>query len=345
MVCHCTRLQFSVKDCLDCRLNIQIIRSESLQTPMNPGTFAEWFRRQGHTVIRTESSYWVDFGPHVYQAFPYHWLITPTQEELNSFLQQNKLIGLRYSSPIHASGGHISYHVVYEDEFYDISLLSKWGRKNVRRGLKSCVVEPITFERLADEGWKLQLDTLDRQAHNHDSETVRATWKRRCMAAKDLPGFEAWGAIVNGRLAASVITFLMDDCVYMLYQQCHRDFLREHVNNALGYIVTESMVKRPEVKSILYGLHSLDAPPSVDEFKFRMGYSAKPVRQRVVFHPWLAPFFNPVSHRAIKAIANWRPENLTLAKAEGMIRFYLEGKRPIEKQVRPQALEDQQLPM
>lgn len=310
---------------------------------MNADTFAEWFRRQGHKVIRTESSYWVDFGPHVYQAFPYHWLIMPSGGELRSLLKQHKLIGLRYSTPPTAPTGYISYHAVYEEEMYSIENLSKWTRKNIRRGLRNCEIQPITFDRLADEGWQLQVDTLDRQAHAHQVETVKAAWERRCRTAQDLPGFEAWGAIVEDKLAASVITFLMNDCVYMLYQQCYRDFLKEHVNNALGFVVTETMMQRPEVTSILYGLHSLDAPPSVDEFKFRMGYSAKPVRQRVVFHPWLAPFFNPVSHRILKAIANRKPDNLMLAKAEGMVRFYREGKRPIRKQPRPEELKEQQL--
>jgi hypothetical protein len=306
---------------------------------MSPDIFAEWFYRQGHSVLRTESSYWVDFGPRVYQAFPYHWLLTPTEEELNRFLQKNKLIGLRYSTPIDAPIGRISYHAVYEDETYEISQLSKWSRKNVRRGLRNCTVESISFDQLAKDGWELQVDTLDRQQHSYNTEDVKSTWKSRCMAAKGLPGFEAWGAIVEGQLAASVITFLMDDCIYMLYQQCHRDFLREHVNNALGYVVTNTMIKRPEVKTILYGLHSLDAPSSVDEFKFRMGYSAKPVRQRVVFHPWFSPLFNSMTHRVLKAVTNLRANNLVLAKSEGMVRFYLEGKRPLEEQARPNALE------
>ena len=299
--------------------------------------FAEWFRLQGHTVIRTESSYWVDFGPRVFQAFPYHWLISPTQDELNGLLRRNKIIGLRYSAHVDSPLGFLSYHAVYEGDTYDIGTLSTWGRKNVRRGLKNCDVGPIPFERLAAEGWELQLDTLDRQARVHNVRGVRAEWERRCLSAKGLPGFEAWGAFVEGRLGASVITYLMGDCVYMLYQQCHRDFLKEHVNNALGFVVTESMVRRPEVKSILYGLHSLDAPPSVDEFKFRMGYRAKPVRQRVVFHPWLRPAFNRITYAAIKKAAGLT-KHPGLSKVEGLIRFYREGRRPTDKQDVPEVL-------
>ena len=303
---------------------------------MNPEVFAEWLRRQGRHVIRTESSYWFDQGPRVYQAFPYHWVIQPPENELLQFLRQTPAMGLRYSTSLDFPIGHISYHAVYEGNSYGFESLGKWARKNVRRGLKNCSVEPISFERLFEDGWLLQRDTLDRQGR--ELNLTKDIWHKICFSAKDLPGFEAWGALIDGGLAASVITFLMDDCIYMLYQQCYREYLTEHVNNALSFVVTQSMISRSEVRSILYGLHSLDAPPSVDEFKFRMGYTAKPVRQRVVFNPWLKPFFNRGSYALIRGLRNFWPGNPTLAKAEGMFRFYLEGRRPLNQQTWPEVL-------
>ena len=99
-------------------------------------------------------------------------------------------------------------------------------------------------------------------------------------------------------------------------------------------------MKRSSIHSILYGLHSLDAPASVDEFKFRMGYTAKPVRQRVVFHPRIMPLFNSATYGGICRLHNIAPGNHLIAKAEGMVRFYLQGKLPLEKQTWPEALVD-----
>jgi hypothetical protein len=98
------------------------------------------------------------------------------------------------------------------------------------------------------------------------------------------------------------------------------------------------MIERPEIKAILYGLHSLDAPPSMDEFKFRMGYTPKPVRQRVVFHPWVRPLMNPASHALIQAGLKIKPGSPTLSKAEGILRFYLQGRMPLSKQSLPPPL-------
>jgi hypothetical protein len=303
---------------------------------MNPDIFAEWFRKQGQLVVRTTSSYWVKQGPGAFQAFPYHWMIEPTQGELNDLLKKHRAITLRYSAPLNASTGYVSYHTILEDAAYGYSHLSSRTRTNVRRGLEVCRVEPISFERLAGEGFSLQLDTLNRQGRKLDVEQSR--WKKLSLSAGELPGFEAWGAIVDGKLAASMITFLMDDCYYLMYPQCLRQYLPKRVNNALSFTVSSELMKRPETKCIHYGLHSLDAPPSVDEFKFRMGYRAKPVRQRVEFHPWLRAVANRVSHRVTQKLLSFNPGNPLLAKAEGMLRFHLEGKRPLEKQSWPECL-------
>jgi hypothetical protein len=303
---------------------------------MNADIFAEWLRRQGYHVVHTPSSYWYELSPRVYQAFPYHWVIQPTEDELSKFLRQNRAIGLRYSTSVDRPIGCISYHAVYDQPSYTLDGLDRRSRQNIRAGLKNCHVEPISFERLAEDGWLLEMNTLDRQGRR--VKLREEAWRRRYMAAMDLPGFEAWGALVDGRLVASLLTFQMEDCCEMISQQCHRDYLSARVNNALSFVVTQTMINRNGIRSIFYALHSLDAPASVDEFKFRMGYVAKPVRQRVVFHPWLAPVFNRASHAMVKQLLRWYPDHPTLAKAEGMLRFYLEGKRPLNEQKWPECL-------
>jgi hypothetical protein len=167
----------------------------------------------------------------------------------------------------------------------------------------------------------------------------QSDWERRCLAAADLPGFEAWGALVDGQLAASLLTFQMEDWCEMLYQQCHREHLNDRVNNALTYVVTQTMLQRPGIQAVFYALHSLDAPASVDEFKFRMGFRARPVRQRVVFHPWLEPLASGQLHGVANRLLQRDPSSAFYAKAEGMMRFYLQGKRPLNEQALPECLD------
>jgi len=99
-------------------------------------------------------------------------------------------------------------------------------------------------------------------------------------------------------------------------------------------------LKRDGISKVFFCVQSLDAPPSKDEFKFRMGCTAKPVRQRVVFHPWIRPVVNNLTHKMVSQMLQRNQGNRLLAKAEGMLRFYLEGKRPPEQQNLPECLAD-----
>ncbi len=303
---------------------------------MNPDIFAEWLRRQGHRVLRTESSYWYDQGPRVYQAFPYHWLIAPGEAELAELWRGLGAIGLRYSTPLESQAGAASYHVVYEGSQYPLSILPKKARYDVRKGLAAFRIAPLPFAELAVQGWAVRRETLERQGRTQAEDS--AWWQTLCQSAADLPGFEAWGAWSGDTLAAALIAFTCEDCCSILHQGSRSAYLSQGVNNALTFAFTQAALGRPSVRRLFYGLHSLDAPPSVDEFKFRMGYTAKPVRQRVVFHPWLRPLFNPLSHAALRGLRRLRPGSPALAKAEGMLRFYLQGRLPLERQEAPPPL-------
>ena len=114
----------------------------------------DWWRRQGHQVRRTASSYWVEMSARVWQAFPYHWLIRPTAEELDHFLRQERAVALRYSTFLDSPQGCLSYHAVLTDAAYDLKALGKKARYDVRLGLKNCEVQPISFEQLAEAGWR-----------------------------------------------------------------------------------------------------------------------------------------------------------------------------------------------
>lgn len=303
---------------------------------MNADVFAEWLRCQGMKVLHTPSSYWCEASPRAWQAFPYHWLIQPSPAELADFFRQSRALALRFSTAVENDLGMLSYHIVYSEPSYSLDELDRRSRQNVRKGLKNCRVEAISLHRLAEEGWELEADTLQRQGRSITVE--HENWLRRYRAAADLPGFEGWGALVGDRLAATLLTCQIDDCCEMISQQCHSDYLNARVNNALIYTVTEIMARRPEIQEIFYTMQSLDAPPSVDEFKLRMGYRVRPVRQRVVFATRLASLLAPAASALVKGAARLRPENPALPKLQGMLHFYQAGQQPLEQQEWPEFL-------
>ncbi len=299
--------------------------------------FAEWLQRQGMKVLRTPSSYWYETVPHVYQAFPYHWQISPDKAELDNMFSTGTL-ALRYSTPLESPLGAVSYHVVYEQSTYDIRALRSNARGHVRKGLSIATVEPISFEKLGNEGWELRRDTLIRQGR--EQAESESWWKNLCLTAKGLPGFEAWGALVQGKLVAALLAFDYEDYFSILYQQSRSDYLRCGVNNALTHVVTGEVVGRNGPRVLFYGLHSLDAPASVDEFKFQMRYIPRPVRQRVEFHAFFRPFVSRAMHTALQLGSRLLHGSSLITKAEGMVRFYLQGKLPPSRQAIPDVLRD-----
>jgi len=303
---------------------------------MNSEIFIDWIKRQGYHVATTASSYWYEIMPHTYQAVPSHHLIAPSDAELHQLLHEERAAALRYSTAMDAAEGKVSYHVVNHDKEYDIARLSKSTRYDVRKGLRYAGVEPLSLARLASDGWELRQETLARQGR-WGAETA-PWWERLCRSAEGLPGFEAWGAVREGKLMASILIFIMDDCCVGLYQQCCAEALTTCVNNALTYSFTKEVLSRPGVNQVFYGLHSLDADEKLDRFKFRMGYVAKPVRQRVVVTYWMRRLLNGASYRLLRLARRRWPEQPTIAKAEGMARFYLEGRRPLAEQTWPECL-------
>src|SRR4030066_339621 len=112
---------------------------------MNADILSEWYRRQGHRVVHTPSSYWFNAGPWVYQAFPFGWLIEPSESELRQLMVRQRILSLRYSTPIESPIGKVSYHITLSNP-YNMELLRCQARNAVRRGLSKCQVEKIPFE-------------------------------------------------------------------------------------------------------------------------------------------------------------------------------------------------------
>jgi hypothetical protein len=307
---------------------------------MRPEVMAEWLQRQNFTIVRTQSSYWFEILPHIFQAFPYHWCINPSQDELNQLWKSQQAFALRYSSPLWAETGKLSYHVIFPNnsEKFLLERIPKKPRHDIKKGLKNFHVERITLSSLAKEGWEVRLETLARQKRLK-AETQQ-WWVEMCENAAVLPGFEAWAAYSQDGMAASALVVRCEEYAYILYQQSRTSCLRLGVNNTLAYVVSTSLLEDPGILRIFYGLQSLDAKPGVDQFKFRMGFLARPVRQVVQFHPIISPWIQPILYQSTMALRKAMPGSF-FSKAGGMMNFYLEGKKPLTEQQWPVILASQ----
>jgi hypothetical protein len=287
---------------------------------MNADTFAEFLTRQGHHIVKTETCYWYNAQPGFYFYFPYHRLINPGAEEIRKILWGEHSIGMRFFTPVDCVGKS-SYIIVCSDKNYDLSVLEAKSRNQTRRGLENFEIKPISFRELAKLGNALNIDTLTRQGRNHQAQDEHK-WELYCKATDGLDGFEAWGAFTGGKLVSFIIGFQMEDHFTFLHQSSASEYLRLYPNNALIFTVTKLKLALPEVNTVSYGPQSLDAPESLDTFKFHMGYQKRPMKQRIVFNPLIKPFIGGALHKFVQSIAIARPQSDTLRKLEGVIRFY-----------------------
>ncbi len=265
---------------------------------MTVDNFAEFWRRQGHRVIETTSCSWYNIRPLVFIALPFHRCISPSRGESLRVLMGGPSLAIRFLN----SGGTNGGLYVCTNRAYDLSALEKKARNQTRRGLESCKVEQLDFDYLAVHGARLNEETCRRQGRYQQAVSGRA-WRRYCEAAKHVPGFEAWGALVDGDLAAFMVTALVEDHFSILHQSSATDRLRYYPNNALTFEVTKLKVSCPQVACVSYGLKSPDSRTrGLEEFKSSMGFELRRVGDCVVFNPLLKPFLwrKPVQWMAAK---------------------------------------------
>lgn len=291
---------------------------------MDGTAYVRFLEAIGHRVVSTPTASWYDASRYFYLSAPSHREYEPREEELRSVLRHFPCLGVRYAAPLQARG-KLSYQIVCDNRQYGLESLSANVRSKVRRGLKRCTVAPVPFDVIATAGRQAHQDTLARQRRESGLDGPR--WDRFWSAAAHTDGFEGWGAWNDDRLAAFLVSVTFEDSVEFLLARSCSEELGAYPNNALIYQVTEEMLSRRGVREITFGLESLEPVGPLDQFKFGMGYRAKPLRQRIVFHPILAALLRQAPVRAL--VRRWTERQSNEAvfwrKAAGLLRFAEEG--------------------
>jgi hypothetical protein len=141
-------------------------------------------------------------------------------------------------------------------------------------------------------------------------------------ALAECPAYEAWGAFVDDRLAAYMVTLWVEDWAHILVERSTTALLKHYPNNALVYTVTNELLSRPGVEVVSYGWEPLSAShASLEQFKLSMGFSKEAVRQCIVLRPWLRPLANRPIRHAIGRLAAMKPDTHRLQQVAGMLRF------------------------
>lgn len=287
---------------------------------MDAAAYARFLEAVGHRIVRAGSIHWYEVSTRFYMCAPPNFTVSPSDEELRELFRKTHAVGARFAAPL-AGPGRMSYQIVCDDAGYGLETLSSNNRSKVRRGLKRCRVEATAMADIAVHGMRAHEDTVGRQGR--DGVLGGERWARFFEVAARTEGFEGWGAWVDDQLAAFLISVSFADSVEFLLARSRNDLLGAYPNNALIFTVAEEMLARRKLREITFGLESLEPVGPLDQFKFGMGFTQRPVRQRIVFHPLLrGPLGISAVRDGLLRFAESRSERgVFWRKAAGLLRF------------------------
>lgn len=283
---------------------------------MSPEELTSFFVRRGHRVVQTASCWWYNeyHQARVYYSYPIHRFVNPGPDEIEEvFSNASGALALRFISPVD-SRGQKSFIWVRRKP-YDLNDLSPKSRNQTRRGLEKCEVRNIPWEELERIAQEAHTDTMKRHEVDGSESLGFGTQLGEC------PAYEAWGAFVDGSLAAYIVTQWVEDWVHILFQRSANAYLTSYPNNVLIFSVVKEVLSRQGVLAVSYGLEPLTALGALEHFKLGMGFVKEPVRRRIVVTRWLKPLLNSVICRAVEAVALLQPDNLRLQKVAGVCRL------------------------
>jgi hypothetical protein len=263
---------------------------------------------QGMRILQGESCLWVEKRKFFMESLPQHRRVRlQPGEAARLFLRGTGVI--RYTCE--ESEGVASFEYVWDDKGYSLDSLHKDAKRNVRKNLESCVVRRIDYKLLAEQGCAINRSALARQGRHTQPAflTEQNLWKPYMAVCESLPFVEAYGAFVEDRLCAFCLVLLMDDYCYTYHPYASTEYLKHYPMNVLIYSIVRTMLDRPNVSCVSYGLESFASRPTLERFKLAMGCRKRPIGRRVLIHPLARPIFSgPGTWLARRLLRRWKPE-------------------------------------
>jgi hypothetical protein len=193
------------------------------------------------------------------------------------------------------------WHVCADGEQYDVELLPKNGRRDIRAGLRRCQVRRVTHDFLAEHGYDVHaaaFKTYSGAANCISAEAFAALHR----GYAGIEGREAWGAFINDSLIAYANCIALDDAATLATVKSHPDHLHALPNNALIYTLTCHYLVERRLRYVDSGARSLLHDTNMQDFLQRMGYRKIYCPLRIEISPLLAWAFKAPIHQAAQSL-------------------------------------------
>jgi hypothetical protein len=252
--------------------------------------YIRFVRAQGYRILEGESCYWIEKRSHLWESAPSHRLIRLSSREA-SMLFRRGAIAIRYTCQ--GDRGTPSFQYLWDNTNFGLGSLHRDACRNVQKNLDLCQFMPIDFEFLAREGCAINRAVFARQGRDKEEfQTDEQKWKAYMKVCAEMPFLEAYGIFVRERLCAYSVVIFCDDYCYTLHPYAHPDSYKNYTMNVLLFRLVESLLQRPGVRCVSYGVEPYTPRPTLERFKIAMGCRKAPLGRHIVVHPLARPIFS-----------------------------------------------------
>jgi hypothetical protein len=251
---------------------------------------ARFMERRGRRIEQACGALWYSVPGRLYMSLPHQLEVQANPKELTDFLLRRGALGVRFPSTDRP--GLPSGLYVCMDKEYGLKSVQPRLRSMVRRGLERCEIREATSSELLEYGLEMNRGTMRRQGR-YDAEFGEVQpWRRLVNAVEISEGIRAYGAFVDKRLAAYVITCREDGWLHILHQNSSITDLEHYPNHALDYWITSRISQEAELECVCFGLIGLVYGQGLDDYKRRLGYSSRPLNSVFVLNPLCSAIAN-----------------------------------------------------
>ena len=286
---------------------------------MQPHFYAAFLEKIGHTVREAHGVHWFNVFTQTWICFPLETQLDPAHVDVDAVINDFRGGIVRYCCSVELGAPGFRHVATAKD--YSLASLQPKHRNQTRQGLQNCACGPADPRELAREGIELHAETILRQGRRLP-DNYENYWKKYFHAVAECPAATAWACRCEGALAAYLISFRIGSVENICIVRSREDLLKYRPNNALLFTFLQHALANPLTSEVCIGLQSLQRDmASLDSFKRGMGFTEKPIGQRIEVRAPLGLQIPRIAAR-IAAKAADKLNNELAARLAGALHLY-----------------------
>jgi hypothetical protein len=284
---------------------------------------------EGVTVIHGgKRTFWRRAETSTFERYPLFCVDVPSASEVGRMFWKNWSAVVTYIVSPDDSHPPNAWLYVCEDKSYELEKLGTQARRNIRRALRRFRFDQLDLELLREKGEHIYCETRARVGL---SDGTPRNFQGLCDSVGKNPAYRILGAWAGEGLAAFILAICVEDWItFSAYAAT--EYLNSCPNEGLIYHLMQQFLARGDGRVVSYGLSSIqeaDNLLTLDYFKKKVGFEARPVHRVFLFHPLLRPLVNPLTYWLLRGLVRLRPQNRLLRKGLGLAAIQLGYHKPL----------------